>query len=147
MYRLLLESNIQQMRPQLLHLFIDLLEILVQVLVDPRECIFKLLYLRPHLSFYLIYSGLDVFLHGSFTILHFRKFALENLSDFPQLLDMFLYIVPLLLVILGPLLSRWVLGDFLLCLDHVNQSINPDLDVGHALVHVLFLLDLPVSTL
>ncbi len=80
-----------------------------------------------------------MFLHGGFTILHFGEIDLENLSDLPQLLDLFLHIVSLLLIILGPLVSRWVLGDFLLCLDHVNQSIYPDLDVGHALVHVLFL--------
>ena len=99
------------------------------------------------MAFNFLYSGLHVFLHGGFTVLHFGELALENLSDLPQLLDLLLDIVPLLLVVLGPLVRRWVLGDFLLSLDHVNQSIDPDLDVGHALVHVLFLLALPVSPL
>lgn len=88
-----------------------------------------------------------MFLHGGFTVLHFRELALENLSDLPQLLDLLLDIVPLLLVVLASLVRRWVLGDFLLGLDHVNQPVDPDLDVGHALVHVLFLLALPVSPL
>ena len=135
------------MRPQFLHLFIDLLEILVQILVDPRESILKLLHLRPYLTFNFIYSRLHVFLHGGFTILHLGELTLENLSDLSQLLDLLLDIVPLLLVVLASLVSRWVLGEILLGLDHVHQAIDPDLDVGHALVHVLFLLALPVSPL
>ena len=135
------------MRPQLLHLFVDLLEILVKILVDPRESIFKLLHLRPYLTFNFLYSRLHVFLHGGFTVLHFGELALEYLSDLPQLLDLFLDIVPLLLIVLASLVSRWVLGDFLLGLDHVHQAIDPDLYVGHALVHVLFLLALPLSPL
>ena len=99
------------------------------------------------MTFNLLYPGLHVFLHGGFTVLHLGELALEDLCDLPQLLDLLLHIVPLLLVILGPLVRRWVLGDFLLSLDHVNQSIDPDLYVGHALVHVLFLLALPVSSL
>jgi hypothetical protein len=88
-----------------------------------------------------------VFLHGAFTVLHFGELTLEYLCDLPQLLDLLLDIVPLLLVVLASLVGRWVLGDFLLSLDHVNQSIYPDLDVRHALVHVLFLLALPVPSL
>ena len=149
MYRLLLleESCIQQMRPQLLHLFVDLLEIFVQILVEPRERIFELLHLGPQMTFNLLYPGLHVFLHGGFTVLHLGELALEDLCDLPQLLDLLLHLVPLLLVILRPLVCGWKLGDLLLSLDHVHQSIYPRLYVGHPLVHVLLLLALPVSTL
>ena len=80
-----------------------------------------------------------MFLNGGFTVLHLGELALEDLCDLPQLLDLLLHLVPLLLVILRPLVSLWVLVDLLLSFDHVHQSIYPRLYVGHPLVYVLLL--------